>query len=222
VNNIDAWVGMLAEDHVRGSSTGPTMRAVLVDQFTRLRDGDGFWYQRTFTGQTLQNIQNTTLADVIRRNTNLTNLQSNVFFFRVQVSGTVFADVNRDGRLGRGEGPLAGRMVQLVDAVSGDLVASTTSDARGHYSFDVGDGLGLGRYTVRVVTPSGQVQTTPATVISLTRGDMFVRFDVGVAGASHTVAAATPSNTATDAVDPIDLTTDPFAPDFAAPGWRSG
>src|SRR5207249_8740239 len=45
VNNIDLWVGALAEDHVAGSSTGPLIRAALKDQFTRLRDGDRFWYQ---------------------------------------------------------------------------------------------------------------------------------------------------------------------------------
>src|SRR5207248_960654 len=40
VNNIDAWVGMLAEDHVRGADVGPTIRAVIADQFQRVRDGD--------------------------------------------------------------------------------------------------------------------------------------------------------------------------------------
>src|SRR5205807_697044 len=42
VNNIDLWVGVLAEDHVPGASVGPTLRAVVLDQFTRLRDGDRF------------------------------------------------------------------------------------------------------------------------------------------------------------------------------------
>src|SRR5262249_55691611 len=51
MNNIDLWVGVLAEDHVRGSSTGPLMRRILADQFERLRDGDRFWYQRVFSGQ---------------------------------------------------------------------------------------------------------------------------------------------------------------------------
>ncbi|HEX8204004.1 MAG TPA: peroxidase family protein, partial [Isosphaeraceae bacterium] len=44
VDDIDAWVGALAEDHVAGGSTGPLIRAVLADQFARLRDGDRFWY----------------------------------------------------------------------------------------------------------------------------------------------------------------------------------
>src|SRR5204863_625191 len=45
VDNIDLWVGALAEDHVPGTSTGPLIRAGLIDQFTRLRDGDSFFYK---------------------------------------------------------------------------------------------------------------------------------------------------------------------------------
>src|SRR5207237_8610383 len=48
VDNIDLWVGALAEDHVAGTSTGPLIRAGLIDQFTRLRDGDSFWYQLVY------------------------------------------------------------------------------------------------------------------------------------------------------------------------------
>ena len=33
VNRIDAWVGILAEDHLPGSSVGPTADAVITDQF---------------------------------------------------------------------------------------------------------------------------------------------------------------------------------------------
>jgi hypothetical protein len=211
VNNIDAWVGMLAEDHVAGSSTGPLIRAVLVDQFTRIRDGDRYWYERTYSGQALQTLENTTLADVIRRNTALTNLQSNVFFFRVGISGTVFNDANGDGHRGRNERPLAGQTVDLIDATSGDIVATTTSDSRGDFSFDVADGLGLGRYEVRVELPSGLVQTTPVSVISLTRGDVFVaHVDIGVGGLrskaqTEWLTAATPA-TAGGQIDATDLT----------------
>lgn len=81
VDNIDLWVGGLAEDHLPGSSIGPTFTAILVDQFTRLRDGDRFWYQSALPGNLAREIQNTSLPDIIRRNTKLTKLQANVFFF---------------------------------------------------------------------------------------------------------------------------------------------
>ena len=45
VDQIDQWVGLLAEDHLRGSSIGELNHAQLKDQFERLRDGDRFWYQ---------------------------------------------------------------------------------------------------------------------------------------------------------------------------------
>jgi peroxidase len=80
VNNVDVWVGGLAEDHVPGSSVGELIQTVLVDQFQRIRAGDRFWYQNVFAGPQLQEIENTSLADVIRLNTGIANLQDNVFF----------------------------------------------------------------------------------------------------------------------------------------------
>lgn len=79
VNNIDPWVGGLAENHLPGSSVGGLVQRVLVDQFTRTRDGDRFWYQRVFSGAMLREIDSTRLSDVIRRNTTITNLQPNAF-----------------------------------------------------------------------------------------------------------------------------------------------
>lgn len=80
VDLIDVWVGMLAEDHVRGAAIGETARTVLVDQFERLRDDDRFWYQRVLSGEQLRQVESTTLADVIERNTAIDGLQDNVFF----------------------------------------------------------------------------------------------------------------------------------------------
>src|SRR5262249_8806617 len=42
VDKIDPFEGMLAEDHLPGADVGPTIKAILVDQFARLRDGDRF------------------------------------------------------------------------------------------------------------------------------------------------------------------------------------
>src|SRR5262245_5822197 len=217
VNNIDAWVGMLAEAHWAGRSTGPPVRAVLVDQFTRLRDGDRYWYERSYSGPALQTLEHTTLADVIRRNSALTNLQSNVFFFRVGISGTVFNDANGDGRRGRNERPLGGQTVDLIDATSGEIVTTTTTDARGNYSFDVTDGLGLGRYQVRVELPDGLVQTTPVSVIALTRGNVFVaHVDDGVGGLRVNVSmqslTSAPAVSTGGQVDAFDLTDNPRHP----------
>lgn len=71
INAVDAWVGMLAEDHATGSTLGATAGTVIAQQFEALRDGDRFYYENLFSGRELQAIDNTTLADVIERNTSI-------------------------------------------------------------------------------------------------------------------------------------------------------
>ena len=80
VDEIDLWVGAIAEDHVYGGSVGPVVREILVWQFMNLRDGDRFWYENIYHGRERQQLRRTRLSDVIERNTNLTRLPKNVFF----------------------------------------------------------------------------------------------------------------------------------------------
>lgn len=83
VGAIDPWVGMLAEDLAPGASVGETVRAILVDQFTRLRDGDRFWYRNdpALAGD-VDWIESNLLSDVIIRNTSVQagEIQERVFF----------------------------------------------------------------------------------------------------------------------------------------------
>jgi len=81
VDAMDLWVAGLAEDHLAGSSVGRTFQTIIARQFERTRDGDRNWYERTFSGPTLAALRATRLSDVIRRNTTITKLQDNVFFF---------------------------------------------------------------------------------------------------------------------------------------------
>ena len=73
VDDMDLWVGGLAENHMPGTMVGETFLAILVDQFTRLRDGDRFWYRNDpfflDDPELLQVLESTLLSDVIRRNT---------------------------------------------------------------------------------------------------------------------------------------------------------
>lgn len=180
VNNIDLWVGGLAEDHVPGGSVGPLFKRIIADQFTRLRDGDRFWYQRVFSGAQLDFVSHTSLADVIKRNTALTNLQDNVFFFKTSISGTAFFDANRDGRRGRFERGLGGQTVQLLD-LDGTVIATTTTRSDGSYRFDA---LELGTYRVRLVLRPGATLTTALPDdIAITRGMSVTGVDFGVASA---------------------------------------
>ncbi|NOT00509.1 MAG: hypothetical protein HOP29_07765 [Phycisphaerales bacterium] len=80
MNDVDLWVGAVAEDHYPGAQVGPLIRSILIDQFGRVRDGDRFWYQEYFTGPLLAELENTRLSDIIRRNTNIGDeIQENVF-----------------------------------------------------------------------------------------------------------------------------------------------
>ncbi len=82
VDDIDLWVGALAEDHVSGASVGELLATALANQFTNLRDGDRFFFigDGDFTQAEIDEIMNTQLSDIILRNTSLTDLQDNVFF----------------------------------------------------------------------------------------------------------------------------------------------
>jgi len=81
VDSMDLWVAGLAEDHLAGSSVGPTFQKIIAHQFERTRDGDANWYERSFSGRQLAALRSTKLSDIIRRNTSLTKIQDNVFFF---------------------------------------------------------------------------------------------------------------------------------------------
>jgi hypothetical protein len=89
IDNIDVWIGALAEDHMGGSSLGPLLTAGLVDQFTRARDGDRFWYENdpAFSADEIRELQATRLSDILRRNTNIAVLQDNVFVAVPEPSG---------------------------------------------------------------------------------------------------------------------------------------
>jgi len=69
--NVDLWVGGLAEDAVDGSQLGQTFQAIIVDQFTRLRDGDRFFY-KSLPNSMRAAVENTTLSTIIQRNTEAT------------------------------------------------------------------------------------------------------------------------------------------------------
>jgi hypothetical protein len=80
IEEIDPFVIALAEDHIEGSSLGETATTILIEQFERLRDGDRFYFEHKLDAKTVAEIKATKLSDVIKRNTQITNIQDNVFF----------------------------------------------------------------------------------------------------------------------------------------------
>lgn len=81
VDDVDLWVGGLAEDHVNDSLVGETFFHILQDQFERLRDGDRFWYEVYLPPDLLERyVNHTRLSDIIRRNARVGGeIQDNVF-----------------------------------------------------------------------------------------------------------------------------------------------
>lgn len=80
VNNIDLWVGGLAESHVKGSELGDTFHHIIVEQFTRIRDGDRFWYQNILSKEDIEKVERTTLSEIIKMNTLFKDCPKDVFF----------------------------------------------------------------------------------------------------------------------------------------------
>ena len=81
-NDMDIWVGGLAENHVNGGVVGELFFTILRDQFTRLRDGDRFWYQTYLPPSLVSKLEAQTLSDIIKRNTPINRgMGSDVFIF---------------------------------------------------------------------------------------------------------------------------------------------
>jgi hypothetical protein len=197
VNNIDAFEGGLAEDHVAGSDMGPLFTTIIADQFNRLRAGDRFFYlNESWNADELRIMQQgDTLAKIIEANTGVTNLQGDVFKFTASIRGVVssasargeqgipvFAREERGSSLPQG---LAGITVELEDS-AGNVLATTVTDGQGRYSFNQLTGIGgTGDYNVRLVTPSGLTQTSvnPSSIL-ISRGG------VDVSGVNFVLAPA--------------------------------
>ena len=95
----------------------------------------------------------------------------------------VWEDKNANGVRDEGEAGIANVVVQLKDA-TGELVATTTTDANGAYHFDVNPGT----YSVTVVTPTGYTPTlqqpgnTGSSVapVTVAPGETDLSLDVGM------------------------------------------
>lgn len=80
VDQVDLFMGGLAERHAPGAVVGPTFQAIIARQFGALRDGDRFyWENQAFDAATRRIIAGTRLADIILRNTDTTRLADHAF-----------------------------------------------------------------------------------------------------------------------------------------------
>ena len=119
VDQVDAWIGGLAEDPSGSGIVGELFATILLDQFLRLRDGDPFWSQSLDLPQAQINaLWSTTLSDVIERNTDIRSIQDNVMLAYDRLGGT-----NRDDALVGSEERdliLGNRGNDVLDGAGGD------------------------------------------------------------------------------------------------------
>lgn len=84
-NQIDTWLGGLAEVHQPGGLLGETFDRIFVDQIEKLMDGDRFYYlYRLFGTNFGDEIVNGQLKDLVERNTGLTHMNGNIFGYADQ------------------------------------------------------------------------------------------------------------------------------------------
>lgn len=92
VGNLDAFVGMVAEQRVAGTEMGESELALMQKQFTTLRDGDRFFFENDPGLGTIQQRFGISfahpLADIVAANTDIrrADLNNNVFL----ATGNVF------------------------------------------------------------------------------------------------------------------------------------
>lgn len=204
VDDIDLWIGILAEDQAQGGSTGELARKVIVDQFQRLRDGDRLWFENVYQGEQLRQLRSTRLDDVIRNNSGITNLQEDVFVMHAEASGRVVTappksplppppmprgsvpGMNANGLNAQGMNmPPRDRVpAPMPIGVAGvtiellddqnQVIATTTTDRAGYYRFD---GFSTtGDYQVRVVPGGGQTAAGPLTMpFLISKGGLSIR-----------------------------------------------
>lgn len=84
IDDVDLWIGGLAEVHIHSGMLGETFGLIIRDQFGRTRDGDRFFYLNPSELEFIESIapgflRDTTLSDIIRRNSSISNIQDDAF-----------------------------------------------------------------------------------------------------------------------------------------------
>jgi peroxidase len=80
IDQVDLFMGGQAERHAAGAVVGETFQAIIARQFHALRVGDRFfWANQGFDRDTAAMIAQTTLSELIKRNTDTIRVQANAF-----------------------------------------------------------------------------------------------------------------------------------------------
>ncbi|XP_072796283.1 eosinophil peroxidase [Vicugna pacos] len=80
-DNIDIWIGAIAEPLLPGARVGPLLACLFENQFTRARNGDRFWWQKrgVFTKRQRQALRQISLSRIVCDNTGITTVPRDIF-----------------------------------------------------------------------------------------------------------------------------------------------
>jgi peroxidase len=157
VDNIDLFVGVLAEDHLPGSSAGETIHAIVGNQFERLRDGDRFFYTNdpflaSDAVRQILDVRKVTLSKVIRWNTGIDNIQDNAFFDK----SVLFFEAGENGANVKLVTTDDGK-VKIIKTNSGEVVASKSLSSVSQVIL-VGSELAPDTFNLFVATAGGGIE----------------------------------------------------------------
>ncbi|HEY2596612.1 MAG TPA: peroxidase family protein [Chloroflexota bacterium] len=80
IDKVDLFIGGQAEAHVNNGRLGQTFNTIVGNPFQNLRTDDRFyWENQQFDPHTASMISSTTLATILKRNTDSTNVPDHVF-----------------------------------------------------------------------------------------------------------------------------------------------
>ncbi len=139
INDIDPWVGMLAERSENGSIFGSTILRIMEKQFTDLRAGDRFFYLNdpVLSEEEKDWIHNTTFQQVIMRNSGIDLMQENVFEAMPFSSICGEAVTSADGwiRVQTSNAQLPNVTV-VANGNDGEVMSTSTTTDLGFYTFN--------------------------------------------------------------------------------------
>lgn len=146
VDNIDAWIGGLAEDHVSGGSVGPLIRAVLMDQFSRLRSADEFYHRndrdlKSPIVEAVVDLENQNLYQSVLANTTIRQYSESPFFAGADLQSDIRATYNEKTDRLHIIGNHEDNTILLIDSGVGiTLVAGGDSKVNGESSVTIATG----------------------------------------------------------------------------------
>ncbi|KAM9810911.1 eosinophil peroxidase-like [Neosynchiropus ocellatus] len=89
IDNIDVWLGGIAEPFVKGGRVGPLFACLIASQFQKIRQGDRFWWEKegVFTAAQRNSLKGTSFSRFICDNTGIDEVPKDPFLYHPRGDG---------------------------------------------------------------------------------------------------------------------------------------